>query len=149
MPANRQNLRRNASTNSTLHRAKPRERHGSALVAAVVAFAVVSTVLFSVLKGTIDQQRQMRAHRLEVQSDWLAAAGVDRAIARLQQSANYNGEIWEVPADQLGDTAPARVTINVEPAAKSSQRQISVQADYPADTAYRSRKSRTATIQLP
>ncbi|MCC7084820.1 MAG: hypothetical protein IT427_07425 [Pirellulales bacterium] len=117
-------------------------RRGIAIVAAIVALTVASVMLFYLLKGTIETQRQMRSHRQEVQADWLAAAGIDRAIAQLRQSANYAGETWRIPPEQIGDTATAEVIIKVEPAADSSDKQISVQADYPVDTPFRARKTR-------
>jgi hypothetical protein len=116
-------------------------RRGAALITAVVALTVCSVMLFYLLKGTLDTHRQMRTHRQEVQADWLAAAGVDRAIASLRQSSDYTGETWKIPADQLRDAA--EVTIKVEPAAESNGRQITVQADYPAGEIYRSRKTRS------
>jgi hypothetical protein len=122
-------------------------RRGIALVTAVVAVTVCSVMLFYLLKGSLDTQRQMRSHRHEVQADWLATAGIDRAIATLRQSRNYTGETWQVPADELGDAA--EVVIKVEPAAESNGRQITVRADYPAGTPHRARKIRETTVQIP
>lgn len=118
-------------------------RRGAALVMAVVALTVCSVLLFYLLKGTLDTQRQMLTHRHEVQADWLATAAIDRARATLRQSSNYTGETWQIPADQLGDTAAAEVIIKVEPAAESNSRQITVQADYPAGEIHRSRKTKS------
>jgi hypothetical protein len=123
------------------------ERRGAALVMAVVALTVCSVMLFYLLKGALDTQRQMRTHRQEVQADWLAAAGIDRALATLRRSPDYTGETWQIPADQLGDAA--EVVIKVEPAAESNSRQITVQADYPGGTIHRTRKTRETTIQIP
>jgi hypothetical protein len=116
-------------------------RRGAALITAVVALTVCSVMMFYLLKGTLDTHRQMRTHRQEVQADWLATAGVDRAIATLRQSSNYSGETWKISADELGDAA--EVIIKVEPAAESNGRQITVQADYPAEEIHRSRKTKS------
>jgi type II secretory pathway component PulK len=118
-------------------------RQGVALVAAVVAFALAATILFYLLKTTLDQQRQMLLHRQEVQADWLAAAGIDRAIAQLKEFPDYTGETWRIPAEQLNNTTPAEVVIKVKTSDLVNQRKITVQADYPADTIHRSRKTRS------
>jgi type II secretory pathway component PulK len=124
-------------------------RRGAVLVAVIVALAVGSAVLFYVMKAAVDEQRQLRSHRQEVQADWLAKAGIDRAIAQLRQSAEYAGETWQVPPEQLDGISPAEVAIKVEPAAETDTRQITVQADYPADTPLRSRKTQQTIVQLP
>jgi type II secretory pathway component PulK len=124
-------------------------RRGSALVAAIVALSVAAVVLFNVLKATLDQHRQMRTHRQAVQTDWLATAGIDRAIAQLQKSADYRGETWRISAEELSDTAAAEVSIRVENAGESNQRKISVQADYAADNIHRSRKTKQTVVRVP
>jgi type II secretory pathway component PulK len=124
-------------------------RRGSALVAAIVALSVAAVVLFNVLKATLDQHRQMRTHRQTVQADWLATAGIDRAIAQLQKSADYTGETWRIAAEELSDTAAAEVSIRVADADESNQRKISVQADYAADNIHRSRKTKQTVVRVP
>lgn len=119
------------------------------VVAAVVAFAIAATFLFYLMKNTLDQQRQMLTHRQEIQADWLAAAGIDRALAKLKQSPDYNGETWRVPADELSDTAAAEVVIQIEDSNLFNQRKITAQANYPLDTPHRARKTHAKTIILP
>jgi type II secretory pathway component PulK len=127
----------------------PGLRRGVVVVAAVVAFAIAATFLFYLLKNTLDQQRQMLTHRQEIQADWLAAAGIDRALAKLKQSPDYNGETWRVPADELSDTAAAEVVIQIEDSNLFNQRKITAQANYPLDTPHRARKTLAKTITLP
>jgi type II secretory pathway component PulK len=125
------------------------QRCGAVLVAVIVVLAVASTILFYMMKAAIDQHRQLRSHRHEVQADWLARAGIDRAVAQLRQSADYTGETWHVPADQLDGISAAEVEIKIEPAAETESRQITARADYPAGTLHRSRKTQQTIVQLP
>lgn len=119
-----------------------RERRGTAMIFAVVAVAVAATMMFYLLKNTLDQQRQMLTHRLDIQADALAAAGIDRAVAQLNAAPDYTGETWNIPAAELNGADPAEVIIKVAATDEPSARQITVQADYPADTPHRSRKTR-------
>ncbi len=96
-----------------------------------------------------DDKRSTAERRL--QAEWLAEAGVDRALAKLSYDPDYKGETWEIPVDELGlpavkdtEKGPAAVVkIEVEPAkGQDGGRILRVRADYPPDPPRRVRVSR-------
>ena len=76
-----------------------------------------------------------------MQAQWLAEAGVERAVARLAANADYAGETWNIPAEELAGGEAAVVRIHAETIAdQPDRRAIHVEADYPDDPQHRCRK---------
>ena len=76
----------------------------------------------------------------DLQAQWLAEAGVERAAARLSADANYRGETWTISAKELAGANDGAVRINVEKdAGRANRRRVSVEADYPDDPVHRCR----------
>jgi hypothetical protein len=124
-------------------------RSGAVLVAAVIALLTAAVILFGVLKAAVNHYRQLRTNRYAVQAEALANAGIDRAIAQLRRSEKYQGEVWKLAPEDLDNTAPGEVTIQIDPATKyPDSLHVKVQADYPSDTEQRARKSRETIIHL-
>ncbi len=86
---------------------------GALLVVSMLGLALVQTVLI--------EHRQIQQCGRRQQCFWLAEAGARKAIHRLAKSPDYRGEEWVVPADVLGTSEPAKVTISVTGNATGSQ----------------------------
>jgi type II secretory pathway pseudopilin PulG len=115
----------------------------------MVCLAVALAAVLGMLRSAIVEQQQLRTQRQNLQVVRLAEAGVDRAHAQLSRAADYQGETWDVPANELSSIDAAAVTITVKPVADHpDQRSIHVQADYPNDPVRRIRKTLETTLVL-
>jgi Tfp pilus assembly protein PilX len=142
MQNNRQS--RIAATHALRH-----NRRGAVLAAALVEFVVASSILFGVLHGVVDHQRQIIVDRQQLQTQWLAQAGLDRAVAQLRAANSYRGETWQVPAEELDGAAAAKVQITLETVADHpDDLRLTVQANYPDNSIHSCQQTRTATIHL-
>ncbi len=120
-------------------------RRGAALVMALVALLVVTLVAGALVQMLVAAHRQSRRYADELQAQWLAQAGLDRAAAKLRADGDYRGEVWNVPLDNVpldteasaaAEPNPAQtgqVTITVDAAAK----RIAVEAVFPTDDLHR------------
>ena len=111
-------------------RRKP--RRGAILVFAILALLVVSMLGASLIKTVSVSMRQLQHEVLHTQAVWLADSGAARAIARLRASADYTGETWSVPAEQLTAGRTASVHIFISPETDHPERTIiAATAEYP------------------
>lgn len=129
----------------------PHDRRGVTTVAVLICFVVLALVVASLVKLGVAYRDQVRTAERRLQAEWLAEAGVDRALARLSHDADYEGETWEIPADALGEPSaqtaeqgPAAVVlIEVErPKGRDGGWVVRSRADYPPDPPRRVRVSR-------
>jgi type II secretory pathway component PulK len=136
---------------------RPAPRRGLTAVAVLICLLIVTMISAALLKVGVAQRAQARAQERALQAEWLAQAGLDRALARLAAKADYGGETWEIAAAELRSGEPnsaeqgpaARVVINVQQAAGSpGQRLVKVQADFPPDHARRARHSTQLLVEL-
>jgi Tfp pilus assembly protein PilX len=124
-------------------------RRGAILAAAMVEFVVVAAILFAVLQSVVSYHRRLITGRQQLQSQWLAQAGFDRAVAQLRNSADYRGETWRVPSTELEGTMSGAVQIRVESVAdKPDDLHVVVQANYPDDSIHGSQQTREAIVHL-
>ena len=124
-------------------------RRGAALAAAMIAFAVTTAILFTVLRSIVSHQQQLFAGAQSLQAASLAEAGMHRAVAKLQKNAEYRGEGWKIPADELDGMNAGTVDIKVEPIIdQTDQMHVIVRADFPSDTEHRVRRSLESVIQM-
>jgi Tfp pilus assembly protein PilX len=109
----------------------PVPRRGAVLVMAMVALLVVTLVAAAFVRSLIATHRQSHRYADELQSQWLAEAGLSRAAAKLQADATYKGEVWQPTVASPESTEPdtGQVTITVDPTTKK----ITVEAIYPQD----------------
>jgi len=129
---------------------KARLRGGAALPLVLAALLVASLLGLALIETVLVSHRQMQVLARQQQTFWLAEAGVQRALARLADSADYAGEKWEVPADALGGSRPAVVTIAVAGEEGSPQaRKIRVEAVLSDDATRRGGSCRELRIALP
>jgi hypothetical protein len=119
-----------------------------ALVIALTAFLAAAAILLPALLSVASHQRHIRDDRLRSQAELLAQAGIDRAIAKLKETANYSGETWHVDPVDLDGFAPADVEIRVESVADARNKlRVQVHADYPTDSLPRARQSREIVLE--
>jgi hypothetical protein len=134
-----------------------RSRRGLTTVAVLVCLVIILLISGVLLKIGVAHRDRVRAIERSLQAEWLAQAGLDRAVARLASSAGYAGETWALAPRDLGLTQaeggePARaalVLIKIEkPPGAPDQRLIKVQADFPPDSPHRARHSTQMLVTL-
>jgi hypothetical protein len=132
----------------------PRQRRGTALIAALVCLVVVMALLGNMLVGALRIGRQMRGERDRRQCELLLQAGLDRAALRASAAAPYAGEVWDVPSAEIGGTGDGQVTIHVSRQGDTPPRSpplealsIRVLAEYPVGSDSSIRRSRTVQLQ--
>jgi type II secretory pathway component PulK len=122
-------------------------RRAAALIAALVALVIVTSILGSMLLGSLAIGRQLHAERDRRQCELLLQAGVDRAAVRRQHETDYRGETWTVPAPDIIGAGNGQVTIRIESGSSSAAQKLHVVAEYPTGSERSVRRSRT--ISLP
>ena len=132
-------------------------RRGLTTVAVLVCLVVILLISGVLLKIGVAQRDRVRAAEQSSQAEWLAQAGLDRALARLAASADYGGESWPLSCRDLGlpeasgspTERAAAVLIKVEkPPGAAARRLIKVQADFPPDPPHRARRSMQLLVEL-
>jgi type II secretory pathway component PulK len=120
-------------------RCRPNQRRGTILVVILVCFIVAAVVIGLLVKSAAVEHKTAVAHLRSLQAQWLAEAAVQRAAARLVADANYAGETWTIPAEELdGNGGVARIRVEAV-ADKPGAHRVSIEADYPDDPQHRSR----------
>jgi type II secretory pathway component PulK len=118
---------------------RPKNRRGTILVVILVCFIVAATIFTLLVKSAVSERKTMETHLWSAQAQWLAEAALERAAARLAADANYTGETWTIPAEELdGNSGVAKIRVEAI-ADKPGRKQVSVEADYPDDPQHRSR----------
>ena len=122
---------------------------GFALLLVLVCLAIASAMLVSIIKSSAAGRRFSGRRASRAQAIWLAESGIERAAGKLAADADYRGETWLVPAEQLAGDHDAAVLIQVGPDPEDPKRRlVSVRADYPNHPLHRARQSKQATVQL-
>ena len=102
-------------------------RRGAALVWAVVILALLAALLQLSVRHVLAARRQLDRRHSELQTDWLARAGLERAAARLLAAPDYTGE-------SLAPIPGAQVLIEVKQDLDlPSTYQVTSAARYPTD----------------
>jgi Tfp pilus assembly protein PilX len=86
------------------------------LAAVLVCLLVISLVGAGMVHTMLNSQRDTRLQHDRLQSLWLAESGVDLAMSRLQNNAEYKGEVWRVAPSELDGRRAAAMEITVESA---------------------------------
>ena len=70
-------------------------------------------------------------------------------MAQLQKNRDYAGETWTIDAKQFGGSSGGMAEIAVAAVeGESSQRRITIAAEYPADTPARARYEKKVIVEL-
>jgi len=128
----------------------PNRRRGLTLVPALVCLVVASLLCAALIKKAHTQRELVRSAEHQVQAEWLAESGLERAVARLAADRAYPGETWNIPSDMLGNQGAGTgvVRIVVSSVNEPTARKVWVEADYPSGDESRARQSRTLTVDL-
>ena len=121
-------------------------RHGTVIIAALVCLVIVMALLGGMLAGALRIGRQLRVERNARQCELLLLAGLDRAALRAAAGETYMGEVWDVPAAEIGGAGAGQVTIEVSRPGGTSP-QFRVLAEYPLGGELSIRRSRTVQMQ--
>jgi len=124
-------------------------RRGTILVIAMMCLLIMSMLSASLLRIALVERQHERSQGQHLQTHWLAESGLQLAALQLRQNPDYEGEVWEIAASELGGTSAGRVEIKVEQVAadesksgKTSPRRIHVRAEYPVNSPQRKQVSR-------
>ena len=126
-------------------------RGGTILVIALICLLLVTVLTASLTRTALLQREQVFRDEFQLQAEWLAEAGIDRAVVRSGAEPEYTGEEWR-PAVDEGGIPLGQVRIGVvrdDSNAGMTVTRINVTADVPADTADRARVERTAIVRAP
>jgi Tfp pilus assembly protein PilX len=125
-----------------------RARHrGLTAVAVLVCLIIITMISGAVVRVALARRDEARAHERSLQAEWLAEAGIQRALARLDADPAYSGETWEIAAPDLDSADGALVTITVGPAPGDPKRRVvRARADYPRDPPRRARCTRSLEL---
>ena len=91
-----------------------RPRRGMLAIAVLVCLIVLTLIAGALLRAGAAQRDEVRAEERRLQAEWLAEAGLRRALARLDADPGYSGETWKIDARELDSADAATVTITVE-----------------------------------
>lgn len=126
-------------------------RRGAALVIALICLLLVGVLGATLARTAVMQHEQVQQEVLQVQAEWLAESGVDRAVLRLRDDETYQREEWLPAAGGSGEPL-GRVTIEVlasDGETDGGSRSIRVVADVPHDSEQRARVSRSLIVTVP
>ena len=124
-------------------------RRGAILVVVLVCLAVAAALFLVLAHQATGERRALTTHHWNVEAQWLAEAGVERAVAQLGTNADYTGETWNIPAAELGGSDGAAVRIRAEKVADHPDRRaVHVEADFPDDPQHRCRQVKDIVAEI-
>ena len=124
-------------------------RRGLVSVVILVALIVLGLVCAGLLKAALTRRSEVGMEERRLQAAMLAESGLARASSRLAGPEPYDGETWEIPAEELGGRGTGSVLIRIEPVAdRPDRRKVTVRADYPSDSSRRARRSLEAVLSV-
>jgi hypothetical protein len=124
-------------------------RRGSALMLVLIVLVLIVVIEGVLVQGGVVRRRQLREQERTCQASWLVEAGIGRGTAAALQDSTYNGETWEVPADELDGRAGGIVWITVKAVdGQPARRRIRADAEFPRDEPRRARQGRAITINV-
>ena len=128
----------------------PQNRRGLVLTAALVCLVVSMAIIGTMLKAALTARRQLHAERDVRQTELLLQAGFDRAVSKLATDSTFDGDTWELTADQIIRRGTARVTTKIEPADTGGIRvwQIGVVAEYSLGRDFPIQRSQTFAVPI-
>ncbi|TWU38920.1 hypothetical protein Q31b_39980 [Novipirellula aureliae] len=105
--------------------ARQAKKHGVFLIAALVSLMVSTSLVVAAVRSAVIAQRELRTQHQVLQTEFLTQAALDYAAAKLADSPDYRGEIWE--PDALNDKwALAAAEIIVTESANANQSNIRI-----------------------
>ena len=98
------------------------------------------------LKTALAARRTARQELQLSQTEFLLAAGVQRAVRQLTEDEDYSGETWELTSKAIPGIESAMVEIDVEAPNDDQPAQVHVVAQLPADSPQSIRRSYTFSL---
>jgi len=101
--------------------ARKAKKRGVFLIAALVSLMVSTSLVVAAVRSAVIAQRELRTQHQVLQTEFLTQAALDHATAKLADSPDYRGEIWE--PDALNDEwalAEAEIIVTESADAKQS-----------------------------
>lgn len=111
----------------------PSKRRGAFLIIAMICLLLTSGLLATLLKMAALSRKAARMEAHSLQSEWLAESALDRAAAKLSGDASYQGETWNIKAEDLGGHHAGEVIIAVKPGDQAQFRQVEAVARFPIE----------------
>src|SRR5262249_1842244 len=125
-------------------------RRGGALFIALVTLLVVMVVTMTLVQSIIAVHRQTRLTANQLQAEWLAEAGVARALVLSAVHSDDAGETWKVRFGDAGRDTDGIVEIKVTKTEGERGRiKIDAIAHYPDDPLHRAAARREYTLAVP
>lgn len=109
----------------------PQNRRGAFLLMAMVCLVLTSALLGTLLKMAVFSRKAAQTEVAALQAEWLAESALDRAAVKLLGDANYQGETWDIPQEELGGKEAGQVIIAVKPGEASHLRTVEAIARFP------------------
>ena len=117
-------------------------RRGAVLILVMVCMLIITMLLASLLKSALMQRRQLIREQYRVQAEWLAESALERAAQQRLENPQYQGEVWEISAEDLGTRYKATAEIELKREAKTDRLSIQARVQYPEDSTYRMTRTR-------
>jgi hypothetical protein len=123
-----------------------RRRSGVTAVIAVAAVVMIGLIGALSVRLVLLHRERADLARDRAQAAWLVESGLERAWARLGRDADYAGETWAIPGDQI-DGRPA--SVRIEMAEDADVMTIRISVEFPAGPAAAVRTSKTFAARRP
>jgi len=117
--------------------APPAPRKGAVAVWGLACLMLVSFIAVMLGKLALTGTRAVLREQRQAQCEWLVQSGWSLARTRLTENPEYQGETWNIPADEFGGSDKGQVIIEIIPrdgTADNPNRQIRIRALYPKDS---------------
>jgi hypothetical protein len=124
------------------------KQRGAILILILACMAIASVLLILGVQFAVSIHRTTRTFGWSVQAQCLAQSGLERAAAKLAADADYPGETWKIPAEELGGDYAAILKIEVKPMPDKTGRHVKVQAEFPDDPLDRVLYDKELTLEL-
>jgi hypothetical protein len=141
---------------TTLHSAP---RRGVIMMIVIVCVVVATAICGLLVRMAVLGRSATEAQHRRLQAQWLAEAGIERAVARLAQDPRYSGETWTLPPEDHAAPGAAAdggvVRIVIAPAADQAaaappgRRLVRVEARYPNDPIHGCLYKKEIVVETP
>jgi type II secretory pathway component PulK len=116
------------------------------IVVALACLLVVTSIVVSMLQGTMRTRRQLHSERDRRQNKFLLQAGADRAAGRLAAEPDFRGDTWNLSANAITGQSDGRVTTEISPNAGNQGWLVHVLAEYPVGREFTIRRTQVFQI---
>ncbi|QDT94726.1 hypothetical protein [Gimesia aquarii] len=124
-------------------------RGGSVALIPMICLILSLTIIGELLKQSSTEIKQLKKEQYRLQSIWLADAAAQRAITKLNNQTDYDGEMWSLSPEDIGGEFPGEVLIEIDRSIqKNNSITIRTTASYPAKSTERVRVIREWPFQL-